>query len=67
MVLQVPQSQLDDAIIDGAVAMSIFQRVFDDVTRIAVVKVEFDSVRYETGTVAVYKGNDAFSICMFGP
>ena len=64
---QAPQSQLGHATIDRAAAMSIFQPVLNDVTRIAIVKVELDSVRYETGNVAAYKGNDTFSICMFGP
>ncbi len=46
--------------------MSIFQPVLNDATRIAIVKIELDSVRYETGNVAAYKTNDTFSICMFG-
>lgn len=64
---EAPQSQLGHATIDRAAAMSIFQPVLNDVTRIAIVKVELDSVRYETGNVAAYKANDTFSICMFGP
>ena len=47
--------------------MSIFQPVLNDATRIAIVKVELDSIRYETGNVAAYKTNDTFCICMFGP
>ncbi len=47
--------------------MSIFQPVLKDVTRIVIVKIELDSVRYETGNVAAYKGNDTDSICIFGP
>ncbi len=64
---EAPQSQLGHATIDRAAAMSIFQPVLNDVTRIAIVKVELGSVRYETGNVAAYKANDTFSICMFGP
>lgn len=41
--------------------------MFKDLTRIAIVKVELDSVRHETGNVAAYKANDTFSICIFGP
>ena len=62
-----PQSQLGHATMDRAAAMSIFQPVLDDVTRVAIVKVELSSVKYETGNVAAYKGNDTFSICMFRP
>ena len=64
---EAPQSQLGHATIDRAAAMSIFQPVLNEVTRIAVVKVGLDSVRYETGNVAAYKANDTFNICMFGP
>ncbi|KAL2043406.1 hypothetical protein N7G274_003712 [Stereocaulon virgatum] len=64
---ETPQSQLGHATMDRAAAMSIFQPVLDDITRVAIVKVELSSVKYETGNVAAYKGNDAFSICNFGP
>ena len=47
--------------------MSIFQPVLKDVTRIAIVKIELDSIRYETGNVAAYKGNNTDSICIFRP
>jgi len=47
--------------------MSIFQSVLNDVTRIVIIKVELDSVRYETNNVAAYKANNTFSICMFRP
>ena len=64
---ETPQSQLGHATIDRAAAVSIFQPVLDDVTRVAIAKVESNSVKYETGNVAVYKSNDTFSIYMFGP
>ncbi len=64
---EAPQSQLGHATIDRAAAMSIFQPVLKDVTRITIVRVELDSVSYETGDVAAYKANDTFSICMSGP
>ena len=41
--------------------------MLNDATRIAIVKVESDSIRYETGNVAAYKTNDTFSIYIFGP
>lgn len=62
-----PQSQLGHGTIDRAAAISIFQPILSEVTRIAVVKVELNSVSYETGNVAAYKSSDTFSICMFGP
>lgn len=61
------QSQLGHATIDRAAAMSIFQPVLNDAIRIAIVKVELDSIKYETSNVTTYKGDDIFSICMFGP
>ena len=64
---EAPQSQLDHAIINRAAAISIFQPVLNNATQITIVKVELDSVRYETGNVAAYKTNDTFSICMSGP
>jgi len=47
--------------------MSIFQPILNDVTRIVIMKVELDSVRYKTGNIAAYKANDTFSIYMFRP
>ena len=64
---ETPQNQLGHATIDRAAAMSIFQPVLDDFTRVTIVKVDLSSVRYETGNVATYKVNDIFSMCMFGP
>ena len=62
-----PQSQLGHTIIDKAAAISIFQPMLNDITRIAIVKVELDFIKYETGNVAAYKANDTFSIYIFGP
>jgi len=62
-----PQNQLGTATIDRTAAMSIFQPALNDVTRIAIAKVESDSIRYETANVAAYKTRDTFNICMFGP
>jgi len=62
-----PQNQLGTATIDRTAAMSIFQPALNDVTRIAIIKVESDSIRYETANVAAYKAKDTFTICMFGP
>jgi len=59
---EAPQNQLGHATIDKAAAMPIFQSMLNDATWIAIVKVELDSVRYETGNVAAYKANDTFSI-----
>ena len=62
---EAPQSQLDYITIDRTVIIFIFQPVLNDATRIVIVKVELDSVRYETDNVAAYKTNDIFSIYMF--
>lgn len=64
---ETPQNQLGTATIDRTAAMSIFQPVLNAVTRIAIAKVELNSIRYETANVAVYKTKDAFKICMFEP
>lgn len=64
---EAPQNQLGTATIDRTAAMSIFQPVLNDVTRIAIAKVELNSIRNETANVAAYKSKDTFNICMFEP
>jgi len=39
--------------------------MLNDVTRIAIVKVELNFIEYKTSNVVVYKINDTFNICMF--
>ncbi len=62
-----PQNQLGTVTIDRTAAISIFQPALNDVTRIAIIKVESDSIRYETANVAAYKAKDTFTICIFRP
>lgn len=38
-----------------------------DVIRITIVRVELNSISYETSDVVAYKANDTFSIYMSGP
>jgi hypothetical protein len=64
---EAPQSQVGHATIDRAVAMSVFQPVLDGVTRIAIVNVNLNFIRYEMGNIAAYKDNDTFGICLFEP
>ena len=47
--------------------MSIFQPLLNDTIRIAIVKVELDSIIYETGSIAADKANYTFSICRTRP
>ena len=67
MAYEAPQSQLGYITIDRAAAISIFQPMLNNATRIVIVKIELDFIRYETGNIAAYKTNDTFSIYIFRP
>lgn len=64
---ETPRSQLGHATIDRTTAMSIFQPLLNEMTRIAIVKVDLGSVTYETGSVDADGANHTFSICTTRP
>lgn len=49
------QDQLEIAIIDRSVAMFIFKSMLKNVKRIAIVKIEWNKIQYETTIVVTYK------------
>ena len=47
--------------------MSIFQPALNKTNRIAIVKIRFNSIKYETANVATYKTINTFNIVINGP
>jgi hypothetical protein len=64
---EIPQDQLGTATVDWTIAMSIFQPTLKDVTRIAIAKVEWNKVQYETAAVITYKTVDTLRFIISGP
>ncbi|KAL2056554.1 hypothetical protein ABVK25_002948 [Lepraria finkii] len=64
---ETPQDQLGTATIDWTVAMSIFKPTFKNEKRIAITKVEWNKVQYETAAVVSYKTVDTLRFIISGP
>ena len=47
--------------------MSVFQPTLDKTNRIAVARIDLNSIEYETANVAAYKTIDTFNIVINGP
>ena len=67
MTQDVPQYQLGIAALDRPAAMSVFQPTLDKTNRIAVARIDLNSIEYETAKVATYKTIDTFIIVINGP
>ncbi|KAK3169327.1 hypothetical protein OEA41_008710 [Lepraria neglecta] len=64
---ETPQDQLGTTTIDWTVAMSIFKPTLKNVKRIAITKVEWNKVQYETAAVISYKTVDTLRFIISGP